>query len=411
MDKLVLDIEGEKEQVPLVGRPSVSFLLGAGFSVPKGYPTGGEMNDNLQRFHEFSVNFSPAGALYPFNEGGEPRPLINQYQRRFAFCKDLISFYATERTFDYEEFFDFIKGQDIYSPKYQAICEEYIDEFNDYKSFVNGLPNIYNQMTAYLLEDKEGKSWYDDEPFRIGDVPGYTGILKYIQSLSKKYRVNIHTLNHDLLFESFNKTEIINGEISDGFDEYGSEYYGVLSQKNIRYHCRLERYTGRYNRAIRLYKLHGSLNYALYHRTKDGCILLPDKYVKLKYGIGPENLIRGLKRKMRYEEYPFEYHADFLTGTTSKIARYNNPFLFKKLFANFRKNLRNSEMLIIIGYGAKDAEINKILQENFDCTSNPVYIIDPFANKNEAVQMLAKRMNAKILVEKIEKVDESMFTR
>ena len=54
-----------------------------------------------------------------------------------------------------------------------------------------------------------------------------------------------------------------NNFLSDGFDEYGSEYYSVIAPQND-YHIRLERYTAYYNTPIRLYKLHGSLDYVLY---------------------------------------------------------------------------------------------------------------------------------------------------
>lgn len=102
-------------------------------------------------------------------------------------------------------------------------------------------------MAAHLLKDKTGKSWYDDEPFKVDFYDGYNGSLTYLSELSHEFIVNVHTLNHDLLFESFNKTGFINGSISDGFDEYGSEYYGKLTAKGRTYHCRLERYKGRYN--------------------------------------------------------------------------------------------------------------------------------------------------------------------
>lgn len=120
--------------------------------------------------------------------------------------------------------------------------------------------------------------------------------MKYLGELSRDYVINVHTLNHDLFFESLNRTDFINGEISDGFDEYGSEYYGVLKVKEAHYNCRLERYTGYYNTSIRLYKLHGSLDYVLYYRSK-GATLLPDKYVKIRQNMSVSDLRRGLRSK------------------------------------------------------------------------------------------------------------------
>jgi len=89
----------------------------------------------------------------------------------------------------------------------------------------------------------------------------------------------------------------------------------------------------------------------------------PDKYVKIKWAIGAGDIIKGRKSKIGFNASPFAYHSDFLTGTTSKIQRYNEPLLFRKLFKKFKNNLRNAEKLIIIGYGCKDAGINEIIQD------------------------------------------------
>lgn len=80
-----------------------------------------------------------------------------------------------------------------------------------------------------------------------------------------------------------------------------------------------------------------------YYKTVENNFMIPIKYVKIREGIGVSDLLRGIRSKMGYESCPIAYHADFLTGTTSKIEKYNNPLLFKKLFKRFRKNLRNAE--------------------------------------------------------------------
>ena len=64
MAKMELDLgDGYSREQPLAGRNSVSILLGAGFSVPKGYPTGKVVNESLENFDQFPVDFSPAGEL------------------------------------------------------------------------------------------------------------------------------------------------------------------------------------------------------------------------------------------------------------------------------------------------------------------------------------------------------------
>jgi hypothetical protein len=47
--------------------------------------------------------------------------------------------------------------------------------------------------------------------------------------------------------------------------------------------------------------------------------MIPENYVKIKRGIGDGDIMNGRKSKIVYDISPFEYHADFPTGTTSKI--------------------------------------------------------------------------------------------
>lgn len=324
--------------------------------------------------------------------------------------KNLIKEYtsAHNNIFDYEKFYDFIKSEEAKEERYRRLCDD-VSNIDNYDNWLFNVSHIYNQMTAFLLRDKNGQSWYDAEPFRINSFEGYNGFLSWLSELSNDYIVNVHTLNHDLLFESFNKTGFINGNISDGFDEFGSNYYGRLSKDGETYHCRLKRYTGRYTTSIRLYKLHGSLDYVPYYRRDRYGIMTLEKYVKIRRDIGPGDIMKGCGSKMTYEMSPFEYHPDFLTGTTSKIERYKEPLLFKKLFKKFRNNLKQAEKLIIIGYGCKDEGINEMIRDNFDYSNKPSYIVDAYASKGSQVEIFRDEINASLLREQIEKIDKGCF--
>ena len=340
---------------------------------------------------------------------GEKENLPNEYQKQFELCQRLIKLYNVKNTpFDYEKFYDFLKeGKEILSAEYRKQCKDIVTK-EQYESYIYNLPNIYNQMISYLLHDKEGNCWYENKPFHIGSVEFYDGILKCIKNWEQNRIINVHTLNHDLLFESFNKTDYFTNNISDGFDEYGSEYYCTKEIENQSCNIRLERYTGRYNTPIRLYKLHGSINYLPYYRyDKNSIVMIPDKYIKIKHGMSIMNLKKANKSKMAYEKYPFATHGDFLTGTTSKIKRYKEPLLFKKLFRKFRKNLRETKALIIIGYGCHDIEINKMIIENFEYKNKPSYIVVP--QLSEQIKKFANRINATLLYMGVEAIDVNTF--
>lgn len=410
---LNISFDDDEVELPFTGRKSISILLGAGFSAPMGYPIGNSLNEHLQNFDDSKLDFTPSGSLATSTNGTKPQFQIsggyNNHQKYFIFCKRLIKEYAETHPFDYEEFYDFIKTDEAKQERYQKLCSDLFNEYENYDHFLHNVSHIYNQMVAYLLKDKNGKWQYDNEPFKVNNVDGYNGFLNYLLLLSKNFIVHVHTLNHDVLFESFNHTFYINGNISDGFDEFGSEYYGKLEHDQRIYHCRLERYTGRYNTPIRLYKLHGSLDYVPFYRTLVNGSMIPDKYVKTKWGIGAGDIIKSRKSKVGYDISPFEYHADFLTGTTSKIQRYKEPLLFKKLFKKFKNNLKNAEKLIIIGYGCKDKGINELIKENFDFKHKPSYIIDAYATEESQVYLFKEEINAKLLKTEINDINENLF--
>ena len=123
--------------------------------------------------------------------------------------------------------------------------------------------------------------------------------------------------------------------------------------------------------------------------------------------MGASDIMKSRKSKIGYDVSPFEYHADFLTGTTSKIQRYNEPLLFKKLFKRFKKNLSQADKLIIIGYGCKDKGINEIIKKHFDYHHKPSFIIDKYAGK--MVEEFGKDINAVLYKVDIDSISPTLF--
>lgn len=107
-----------------------------------------------------------AGELY---ERGTPETVFySQHQRNLRFCKSIIDKYIVlhEGSFDYEEFFDFIHGREIYAKPYKDCANDLIARNENYKQFVDGLDNIFSQMIERVVKDRNGKIWYDDDPSR-----------------------------------------------------------------------------------------------------------------------------------------------------------------------------------------------------------------------------------------------------
>lgn len=387
---------------------NISLLLGAGFSAPQGYPIGNQLNDSILKSNEDNFAFAPSGDLAVRTDGKKPDfGYKTSYDIEFEYCYQLIlHFKEIKGYFDYEEFYDYLTENLNSDSNVSEIAKPFIDDVTTIHSLTSGLNNVYTQVVAHYLKDKNGNSYYDNQPYLLDEhFFGYTGLMKCIKELSKKSILNIHTLNHDLFFESFNNTAFLEGNLSDGFEELGSPYYGKLTKDNRNYMVRLQRYTGNYHGNFLLYKLHGSLDYELYYRNEKGQFL-PETYLKSKYGIGNTELYKEIKNEkdeFTYENCWINYHPDFLTGTTSKIERYTEPLLFKKLFQLFKNNLENADSLIIVGYGAKDEEVNRIILKHFDYKNKKSYIIDPYAGQK--VKDFANIIGAKLITEQLEKIN------
>ena len=83
--------------------------------------------------------------------------------------------------------------------------------------------------------------------------------------------------------------------------------------------------------------------------------------------------------------------------------------LFKKLFEEFKNNLKNAETLIIIGYGCKDEGINELIKDNFDYQHKQIFIIDAFAKEGSPVLQFKEVLNAQLLRVKIDNIKHSDF--
>ena len=392
---------------------SISILLGAGFSAPMGYPVGNTLNKLLLECDDSKFGFHTSGSLVVSSDGTKPDfGYKTSYDFQFDFCHDLIQhFNKVKGYFDYEEFYDYFNYDAKDDPDVEALfnSKNYGTE-TDVNQMLDGIKNIYTQLVSHFLKDREGNSWYDDTAHMCGPIwPGYTGILNCLQNWGKEYIVNVHTLNHDLFFERLNISDWLQGELCDGFEELGSPYFGDLSVKSRHYKCRLQQYTGKYDKKFRLYKLHGSKDYGVYY-APNGEVLVPEKYVKTRWGVGFSELYKEVQKEngeLTYDRCWINYHADFLTGTTSKIERYAEPLLFKELFQRFRDNLKAAEKLIIIGYGGRDSEVNKMIIENFDYKNKPSFIIDPYPG--DAVKDLQKQIGAKLLEVQLENIKPQEF--
>ncbi|WP_113663500.1 hypothetical protein [Pedobacter nanyangensis] len=357
----------------------ISFLLGAGFSVNKGYPTANQLNRKITELSENQFTVAQEGSVCWLKPGEKDPFVYTSYHTQKLFTIELIAFFVSiSGGFNYEEFFDFyinVNNPNHRDERFENFCDEFRAKYNledDNHNLIRAHNSIFNQLVSALLVDGEGTKFYP-KIHHGGPYPGYNGFLGCLQYWGRDNVLNLHTLNHDLFLESLNHTDAMHGDLSTGFTELGSPYYGQLDDYGK---VRLSHFTGNYNTNYRLYKLHGSLDQYPFH-GKDGQI---EGYVKNKKGIGVTDFYKEViddNGELKYVNDFVNYFPDFLTGTTSKILRYQDPVYYETIFKLFEENLQTSKKLILIGYGCGDSEINNIILNNF---RGEVYAVDPFPN-------------------------------
>lgn len=294
---------------------NISLLLGAGFSVDRGYPTAKILNNKITSLGKDEFFVHTSGTFCPLAKGEEDPCWYSSYYKQKLFTIDFIKFYAERHDFNYEEFYDYYIGLangKISDSEFEAFCQRFRDSYGvddtSNEAFLDGHNELFNQIIDSFLVNREGKKYYEPIHHCKPIYPKYSGFLYCLESLGVDNVVHIHTLNHDLFFEDFKSSDWLQGDLSDGFKELGSPYYGLLQD---RYRVRLSYFTNEYETRYRLYKLHGSTDQYPYYLQHTGL----DAYIKIKPGIGETDFFKEVsddQGELNYENCWINYHSDFL---------------------------------------------------------------------------------------------------
>ena len=166
--------------------------------------------------------------------------------------------------------------------------------------------------------------------------------FKDILNLSERFKMNIFTLNYDLLFE-----QIINNP-TEQLIENGFSKQSVSSEEIINVWLEGVFNDNNSSAKINLFKLHGSLNWE--YDTEKELILEKEEVIKDK-----EPLI--------------------IFGSANKMLSFD-PFLF--ILSEFRKKLHDSTIIVVIGYSFHDKYINNLLIQQLQQSDNKLMIVvDP----------------------------------
>ena len=137
-------------KIPYGERKHVVFLIGSGFSVPCGMPTGKQLNDFVLNINNEPITVDFTGKL-AISVDGKKYQTGSPYESCLMFCSEAMKEYNKNHEFDYEQFFDFISNEGIYDSSYEKLAKPFLYMFSDYHQLVSNMKTIYTQMIEHEL--------------------------------------------------------------------------------------------------------------------------------------------------------------------------------------------------------------------------------------------------------------------
>jgi hypothetical protein len=362
---------------------SISLIIGSGFSIPDGMRSVNQINQILKNLKEIDIYIHSDMTFILLN--GQEKPTFSIHSGDEKFFIQFIDWYInlSKGEFNYEIFYDYITSFKRFG-NHKNDIEPFFEEFkrdilksdsplDGINSYVSRFSEYFNQLVSNLLQSQK---YYEN--VGLGNYPPYDRFSTFLKEMvSGGFIVNCHSLNHDLLFEHLaSKHSELFQDFTDGFTDLGSPYFGnVHLQQSISksYKVRLKYFTNTFNKPIRLYKLHGSVDTYI---ANIGNPNLDLTRVKKDWGVGEiQKEIKLGNGELGYSELFQNTYPDILSGASSKAIWYQQPY-YKEIHEHFARNLINAELLVVIGYGFGDDGINHIIESNYLTKGKRMIIID-----------------------------------
>lgn len=384
-------------------RPTISILLGSGFSIPEGLPGVRELNQRLSKIDESEILIHTDQRAIFLNGQDDPNRWSRWDER--IFLQEFLEFYNAEilkdgATFHYETFYDFYSGYlnnkeniDVIEGFYKRFNEKHFKGSDDHRDCYNRISDFnrsYNQLLASQLHKPR---YFEDVCYM--NYPYYDPFIGFLRELLKTSDIKVHTLNHDLFFDFIGHHHVdLWQHFSDGYKLEGSPFYGMVSydfnpntDKKVTksYYVKLEQFIDKFDKSLCLFKLHGSVfNTIVYTPQPDQQrIRLKDNYAVSRFVMEVKDSKTG---EPKFEHLWDEVAPDFLSGTTNKTRFYTGDPYYKNLFGHFERNLSASELLVVIGYGFQDSGVNEYLEKYYLSRGKHMVVIDPYKPKTDLLE-------------------------
>jgi len=346
---------------------SVSFLLGSGVSIPAGMPSVNHITEKV--LSGMGVMRHTDGKYYI----GEPDDVMVGYVERVVeFLKrlhpEIKDYYGSrpwytpdsERMVNYEDLY-YVALQ-IYQSETGAhenpIVQAFIDKIlPDIKPlFVGREDEIERVWNLRKIAEEATHYIHDIVSSILRTKPTDMSYLSCIGDACQDIGIplNLFTLNHDTVLEQY-------------LDGSGVEYTDGIESTEKGYRYWSPEVFEHTTHKVRLFKLHGSWNWFRYEQSaatgrNDPVGMAIDGHYWLIKGPDGELQRRDCGRSM------------LLVGTFNKIPEYTNR-IFADLFCQFRRALRETDLLIVCGYSFGDQGINMQVEEWANSADKTVMVV------------------------------------
>lgn len=357
-------------------------ILGAGFSKPAGLPLAREIQERFDRNQkrkllqfgssewqwidvkdESTINNGHLGFdwlpySYILNES------INKYKEIHGEFDTYENFYQWTQ----DILFNKLIKEEIYNKSESELVK-------DYPHLLDYVPEYEGDISPYLYRfqnDSDLSNLRDIVNYLIADLLGFSRLQfqnsiseykKFIDYIKEFRQVEIFSLNHDLLLENLFEYFALN--YSRGFSKDKSE---------IRYqddNTPIAVFKDSFSTAIRLHKLHGSLDFFRFEHFAQGNKIYLESTGNYNYFTTRNYREKHYAIRVNPEtgetiqDLNFDIVPKFITGT-NKTKVIKNDLMYRELFSRFEQRMSEASKILISGYSFSDKHINQELQKRSD---------------------------------------------
>lgn len=339
-----------------------NFLLGAGFSYNAGLPLVKDISDRFLRepLYEQIIDLGSgewkwadlATEIDKANDSGSHDSI-----KIAMFLQTIIHEFFTidnKNILNYEEFYNYLWGmlnnrKEEFDQNRSKIDELFLAKFDVEDTFPFSMVPSKEIFSCFyhLVEDL---LWLRKDREKI-----YSLYKPYVDFFSAtECRVDIFTLNHDLLLETI--FEHFGLAFKDGFTNEESP----LSNENG---VDLPVFSNNFGSGINLIKLHGSIDtykyqYFLQHEQRKDF----EYFKTLDYWEKQMAVYRDSQGAILQNVTP-DVTPQFITGQ-NKLMTITSDKMYRSLYSRFENSMKSTERLIIVGYSFCDEHINSVIKES-----------------------------------------------